>query len=215
MAFVKKFCTPRFDSFAFSPSVDRSGGILTVWCSSHFSGEILLQNKYAISVLLQSTRCESCWTLTNIYAPCQDDKKLEFLAWLDGTHIPEDADWLIVGDFNLIRSLENMNKPEGNISEIMQFNAVISNLGLVDIPLKGRKYTWSNMQDDPLLERLDWFFTSASWTLSYPNTLAFPLARSTFAHVPCVIKIQTTMPKSNIFRFENWWLQQDSFMPLV
>lgn len=98
---------------------------------------------------------------------------------------------------------------------MLQFNAVISHLGLVDIPLKGRKYTWSNMQDNPLLEKLDWFFTSASWTLSYPNTLAFPLARVTSDHVPCVIQIQTSMPKSSLFRFENWWLQQDSFMPLV
>jgi hypothetical protein len=28
----------------------------------------------------------------------------------------------------------------------------------VELPLKGRAYTWSNMQENPLLEQLDWFF---------------------------------------------------------
>ena len=88
-------------------------------------------------------------------------------------------------------------------------------MGLVEIPLKGRKYTWSNMQSQPLLERLDWFFTSASWIQTYPNTLAFPLTRPTSGHTPCVIQIQTTMPKSRIFRFENWWMEHEKFLPMV
>uniref|UniRef100_A0A453G251 Uncharacterized protein n=1 Tax=Aegilops tauschii subsp. strangulata TaxID=200361 RepID=A0A453G251_AEGTS len=40
------------------------------------------------------------------------------------------------------------------------FNEIIGHLGLLELPIKGRSYTWSNMQDDPLLEQLDWFFTS-------------------------------------------------------
>lgn len=100
----KKFCPGRFDAFAYAPSVGISGGILTIWCSSIFKGELLLQNNFVVSVVLQSTKCGSCWTLTNIYAPCQDDKKLEFLTWLENTQIPNNADWLLVGDFNLIRS---------------------------------------------------------------------------------------------------------------
>lgn len=57
------------------------------------------------------------------------------------------------------------------MNDIMIFNEIISNLGILDLPLKGRSYTWSNMQDSPLLQQLDWFFTTVSWTTSYPNTL--------------------------------------------
>lgn len=32
------------------------------------------------------------------------------------------------------------------------FNEVISALSLVDLPLQGRRYTWSNKQQPPLLE---------------------------------------------------------------
>jgi hypothetical protein len=64
----------------------------------------------------------------------------------------------VVGDFNLIRTPQNINKPGGNISEMFAFNEAISSLSMVEIPLKGCKYTWTNKKQDPLLERLDWFF---------------------------------------------------------
>jgi hypothetical protein len=120
-----------------------------------------------------------------------------------------------VGDFNLIRSPQDRNRDGGNVNEMLLFNEEISNLGLVDIPLKGRKYTLSNMQDSPLLQRLDWFFTSVAWSTTFPNTMALPLAMTTSDHVPCVISIQTSIPKSVIFRFENRWLQHPDFLTTV
>lgn len=39
-----------------------------------------------------------------------------------------EAKWLIIGDFNLIRSTANMNKPGGNIQEMLKFNEAISRL---------------------------------------------------------------------------------------
>lgn len=89
------------------------------------------------------------------------------------------------------------------------FNNIISHLGLIEPPLKGRSYTWSNMQDTPLLEQVDWFFTYAAWTNSFPHTLVVPLARITSDHLPCKVQIGTAIPKANIFRFENWWLIKD------
>jgi hypothetical protein len=95
------------------------------------------------------------------------------------------------------------------------FNEAISNFGLVDIPLKGKKFTWSNMQDSPLLQRLDWFFKSVAWTTTFPNTIALPLVMTTSDHVPCVISIQTSIPKSSVFRFENRWLDTHDFLSTV
>jgi hypothetical protein len=34
-------------------------------------------------------------------------------------------------------------------------------------------------------------------------------------HVPCLININTNIPKSHIFRFENYWLEHDQFMEVV
>jgi hypothetical protein len=129
--------------------------------------------------------------------------------------MPDTVDWLIVGDFNLYRNPSDRNKPGADYSGMLMFNAVISALGLVEIPLKGQRFTWSNKQHPPLLERLDWFFTSPSWTISYPNTNASTMTMETSDHVPCLITIFTQIPKGHIFRFENYWLQHDDFMNQV
>jgi hypothetical protein len=95
------------------------------------------------------------------------------------------------------------------------FNEAISALGLVELPLKGRRFTWTNKQFQPLLERLDWFFTSTNWTISYPNTFAHSLVNETSDHAPCVVTISTSIPSSKIFRFENFWLEHQDFMNIV
>lgn len=120
-----------------------------------------------------------------------------------------------MGDFNYIRYPHNRNIGQGDTQNMSKFNEAINALGLVDIPLKGRKLTWSNMQEIPLLEKLDWFFSSESWTLSYPNTLVKPLAKPISDHTPCVIQIGTNIAKSTIFRSENYWLQHQDFLGVV
>lgn len=71
------------------------------------------------------------------------------------------------------------------------------------------------MQLNPLLEKLDWFFTLASRTLSHPNTMDYPLAMTTSDHVPCIIQIKNSLRKSNLFRFENSWMEHLQCLPLV
>ena len=95
------------------------------------------------------------------------------------------------------------------------FNEIIGHLVLLELPIRGRAFTWSNMQDSPLLEQLDWFFTSIDWISVYPMTEVAPLAWTASAHVPCVVTIKTSIPKSNLFRFENYWLELEGFMDCV
>src|SRR4051812_20656099 len=71
------------------------------------------------------------------------------------------------------------------------------------------------MQQEPLLEQLNWFLTSTNWTLSYPNTMVKPLGKLLSNRNPCVVTIETSIPKSNLFRFESFWVQHPGFMELV
>jgi len=97
----------------------------------------------------------------------------------------------------------------------MVFNDTIGHLGLVELPLKGRAFTWSNMQANPLLEQLDWFFTSVNWTASFSNTQVVPLAKITSDHIPCNVVIDTKIPKASIFRFESFWAEMAGFQDIV
>lgn len=122
---------------------------------------------------------------------------------------------MFMGDFNFIRSLENRNLPGGDLDDIFTFNEIISNLSLLEIPIKGRQYTWSNMQAQPLLEQLDWFFSSVEWISVFPNTLVKPLARPISDHIPCVLSVQTSIPKCKLFRFESYWPEHPGFLQEV
>lgn len=73
----------------------------------------------------------------------------------------------------------------------------------------------TNKKPSPLLERLDWFFTNNAWTEKYPNTLVRAMTMETSDHWPCLIEINTKVPKGNIFRFENHWLNRDDFISLL
>jgi hypothetical protein len=155
------------------------------------------------------------WVLTNVYGPYTPEGKMIFLQWLKKIQMPDNVDWLIVGDFNLIRSPENRNKPSGDVNDMLMLNEVISAPSWVEIPLYGRKYTWYNKKTSPLLERLDWFFTSTRWTLAYPNTPACALTMEPSDQAPCVISIINSIPKAKVFHFENYWMDHEHFMDVV
>jgi hypothetical protein len=106
---------------------------------------------------------------------------------LNGLTIDDEINWMVMDDFNFYRSLQDRNREGGNMHDIIVFNEMISNLGLQEIPLKGRNFTWSNMQQEPLLEQLDWRFTSVNWISDYPNTLLISLAKTTFDHILCMV----------------------------
>jgi hypothetical protein len=145
---IKQLCPLYLNKPVFLTSNEASRGSIVIWNESKFDGELIFENEYAQSVLFTSLHSGESWVLTNVHAPCIDEGRVFFI------------EWFIVGDFDLIRKLEGRNKPAATVNNILMFNTTISALGMVEIPLKGRQFTWSNKQESPLLERLDLFFTS-------------------------------------------------------
>jgi exonuclease III len=214
-AYLRNFCSSQFDSFDYVPSIGLSGGTIVIWKSSRFLGQTIFQNDYAMSIEFTSTMSGASWVLTNIYAPCTTDGKQQFLDWLHNVDMPDDCDWLLVGDFNLIRRPTDRNRTGGNVQEMLGFNNAISNLRLQELNLIGSKFTWTNKQASPLLERLDWFFGSVSWFTNYLGTVVKTLSRDTSDHTPCIIEISSDIPKARVFRFGNYWLLHNDFMEVM
>jgi hypothetical protein len=192
--------------------VGASGGILVVWKSSVFEGVLVDVQRFGLIISFKSASSQQKWNLVVVYGPCQGILRDQFVQWLFNISIPDDELWLFLGDFNFIRFPDNRNLPGGDVNDMFLFNEVIDQLGLLELPIKGRAYTWSNMQQTPLLEQLDWFFTSSNWISAYPNTTVTAMARPTSDHVPCVVSIETIIPKAHLFRFENFWISQPGFM---
>jgi hypothetical protein len=43
----------------------------------------------------------------------------------------------------------------------------------------------------------------------------YPMSRVTSDHTPCVVQIGTSVPKAQIFSFENFWLEHPNFMDII
>ena len=129
-----------------------SGGIITIWNSSLFVGTPWFIDSFIVGVSFVSTQSNEAWNLVNVYGPCSGQRRVDFSSWLFDLNIPSRENWLILGDFNFIPSTANRNKPGGDAAEMLLFNEFIRAQPLMELHVKGRSYTWSNMQDDPLLE---------------------------------------------------------------
>lgn len=58
--------------------------------------------------------------------------------------MPNYVDWIILGDFNLYCSPKDTNRDGADYAEMFLFNEGISALGLIELPLIGKRFTWSN-----------------------------------------------------------------------
>jgi hypothetical protein len=81
-----------------------------------------------------------------VYAPCTLSGKRDFVLWFKNISMPDIVDWLVVGDINLYRNPQDRNKPVADYTKMMLFNKAIIALGLVELPPKGYRYTWTNKQ---------------------------------------------------------------------
>jgi hypothetical protein len=78
---------------------------------------------------------------------------------------------LIAGDFNLIYRASDKNNSNINRAMMGRFRKLVEDLSLKEVPLYGRKYTWSNQQDSPVLVKLDRALCSLEWEDIFPNVL--------------------------------------------
>jgi hypothetical protein len=178
-------------------------------------GELIQNLAWATTIKFYSTQSNSSWLLSNIYGPCDGDDRNNFVNWLYNIDIEDSDNWILMGDYNFYRSQNDRNKIGGNIDDMLQFNDIIRSQSLVDLPLQGARFTSSNMQADPLLVKLDWFLTSNNWTSVFPNTSVTALPRPVSDHIPYLVSIQSSIPRTKLFRFENYWTQHPGFKETV
>jgi hypothetical protein len=71
--------------------------------------------------------------VTNVYGPAAAPDKAGFISWLYNFDTSGIDDWIILGDFNLLRSPADRNMPGGCMNEKVSSNDLIHHLDLVEI----------------------------------------------------------------------------------
>lgn len=76
-----------------------------------FKGDICQQNSDAITIKFDVNVDDSFFHLSNVYDPSATNEKADFVHWIYNFDTTTFDDWILVGDFNFIRSVEDRNKP--------------------------------------------------------------------------------------------------------
>ena len=88
--------------------------------------------------------------MTCVYGLQGNEDKIQFLQELRDIRTACLGPWMVAGDFNLVYKDADNNNANYNRAMMGWFRRFIN-----DLPLHGRKYTWSNQQDSPTLAKLD------------------------------------------------------------
>lgn len=115
-------------------------------------------------------------------------------------------EWTVLGDFNVLLSVDDKNGPTTNIFYILKFREVVHELGLVDLPILNKSFTWTNGRCALTMERLDRAFVSTEWLLAFSRSTLRALLQPSSDHMPLVLSAYSFILAANIFRFKTFWL---------
>lgn len=159
-----------FSNFFERRFVGASGGILVAWRHNLiFSGEYMVES-FSVSVKFSLVDRQHWW-LTAIYGPQDNGEKVRFLQELREIQSACAGPWVVARDFNLIYKDEDKNNTNLNRAIMGRFWCLIDDLAIIDIPIHGRKFVWSNQHLSPTLVRLDRVLYSVEWEAIFSNVL--------------------------------------------
>jgi hypothetical protein len=100
--------------------------------------------------------------VTNVYAPSNHNESPSLLTDLLDVSSCISL-WLILGEFNLVQHPSKISSRCFDLHLCDLFNNLIDSLGLMELPLHGCLFTWSNGREIPALARLNQFYTYSSF----------------------------------------------------
>lgn len=123
--------------------------------------------RYSISIHLNFKDSCVSW-ITGVYGPSSHKVRDDF--WqelLDLNGLCAD-NWCLGGDFNVMRRIIAEKFRGGRVTRSMKnFNQLIEELNVVDVPMKQGLYTWSDGRERPVATRIDIFLLPLlGWNLS-------------------------------------------------
>jgi len=138
-----------------------------------------------------SSRNNHPWWFTCVYGPQGTEQKIEFLQELRDIRQACLGPWTIARDYNLIYREEDKSNDNFNQAMMGRFRRLINDLGLKEIPLHGRKFTWTN---NDVSIKLDRVLCSVEWEELFSNCLLQFAASDDSDHCPLILGMNDIKP---------------------
>jgi hypothetical protein len=206
--------------WAYLPAVGNSGGILSLWNKVKASLLFTFIGDGFVGVCLDIIGEPRQVFVVNVYAKCNlRDKRMLWGNLLMSKGGFGDGLWCVVGDFNSVRSSSErrgvgQSTDGGNHNEMAAFNTFLDDLGLIDLPLLGRCFTWFH-PNGIAMSRLDRILISPAWFDAWGTPKVWVLSRDVTDHCPLVLRYSSYDWGPKPFRFNNFWLNNNEFKELI
>ncbi|KAA3472860.1 reverse transcriptase [Gossypium australe] len=124
--------------------------------------------------------------------------------------------WFVCGDFNeIMYGFEKKGGIPRDERRMEVFREVLADCGLMDVGFSAKWFTWErgNLPENNIRERLDRGVANKDWQNMFPDGSIQHLTHSIFDHCPLLVKTKREEcgDKTSSFKFEAWWLLEETF----
>ncbi|XP_058205582.1 uncharacterized protein LOC131319373 [Rhododendron vialii] len=196
--------------FVCSNAMGTSGGLLCIWNRDFFKVDSVIVHRSFIQLQGVINTIFPC-VVVNVYA--LNEVVHRRLVWEELLNIKANSSipWCVWGDFNEIQAV---NERLGCLRIVRDFVDFQNNMELIDLPMLGRKFTWTNFQDHAIHSRLDRFLVSIQWMENF-KLIQRGLPRPIYDHCPRVLSKDGRDWGPKPFKFMDIWLSNPSCMKLA
>lgn len=135
-------------------ALESAGGLLYIWNPNVFNLLQAVGNRNFI-ILSGMLDCSFHCVIANVYGSnCTSERKL---LWERLTNLRTffSGPWCLGGDLNEVRYSAERHGCSSRDSNMRRLNKFIEDMELVDLPMLGRKFTWSNGQNGEKWSRIE------------------------------------------------------------
>uniref|UniRef100_A0A2N9I0X5 Reverse transcriptase zinc-binding domain-containing protein n=1 Tax=Fagus sylvatica TaxID=28930 RepID=A0A2N9I0X5_FAGSY len=172
-----------------------AGGILLMWDKRVVEKVEEAAGYYSLSCKFRNVIDQFEWIFTGVYGPNLDSERGLFWEELVGLISWWNAPKCIGGDFNVVRFPSEKYGLAAFSYAMHDFSDFITEFGLMDIPLEGGMFTWSNNRKISAKSRIDRFLFSLEWADHFGLVNQHRLPRLLFDHFPILLD----------YRVRRWW----------
>ena len=169
-------------------SCGASGGVLLMWDTRVVNKVEEAVGRFSVSCRFTSVSDQFVWAFTGVYGPNSVRDRRFLWEELFGLNSWWNVPWCVGDDFNVIRFPSERSGSTSFTAAMREFSNFISEQSLIDLPLQGGTFTWSNSREVASKVRLDRFLFSADWEDKFPSVSQQRLTRLLSDHFPIVLE---------------------------
>ncbi|XP_042956371.1 uncharacterized protein LOC122292174 [Carya illinoinensis] len=197
--------------WSYLASLGASGEVLLMWDKRVVKSVEECVGNFSIACCFKNTIDGWEWAFADTYGPNLDSERRRLGEELADFIYLWEVSWCIGEDFN-IRFPSEPSGTHHHSTAMEEFSEFVFDLDLMDLPLLGGEFTWSNGRG---WSRLDRFLVSPSWEVYFRELSQKMLPHVCSDHFPIVLDCGCIIGRRRPFKFENMWLAVEGFVDKV